>query len=565
MMKSFRRSGCACALLGAVVCSIAVAAQEVDPTLKASLVNSLRLEKKLTETQRRSLSNATRSRFALAKQVLDTNHGVLTLRVTPILGNRSAQGAPSGLSNDATGMVPISSPAFDYTLSRGGGFSQNDTSTAWCGQNIVTGYNDSSALLQTLNNAGGGLSFSGVAHSEDSGKTFTDLGYLDPGAAPYNFLVGNPSVACANAQRFYYASMFATAVPAGANNLVFKEAIGINVSNDGGRTWSAPIAAVLRNSLHILERESLAVDPSNPLRLYISYTDIDFDTAPAGPCAGQTQMDIEVVSSADGGQSWTTPRLIKQICGDSVNAANGSQVAVSPTGLVYVAFLFYDNVNGRELVQLRKSEDHGVTFGRFEDVTAVVPAGSDSMLQGMFLSNEFPSLAVDRSKGTNRETIYLAWTDGRHRSQIDVFSGTGAYNFADILLVKSGDQGSHWSAPAKVSPAGRNADGDRFMPGVAVDSSGRLAVCYSDRRNDLQNNLLDHYCSVSQDGGATFQDRRLTNNSWSPAHFTDLVLNNSYMQDYDLVSPDWTGGNEGFFAGFQFQNYGNPSVYGARF
>jgi hypothetical protein len=37
------------------------------------------------------------------------------------------------------------------------------------------------------------------------------------------------------------------------------------------------------------------------------------------------------------------------------------------------------------------------------------------------------------------------------------------------------------------------------------------------------------------------------------------------MQDYDVVSPDWTGANGGFFAGFQFQSYGNPSAYGARF
>lgn len=74
-----------------------------------------------------------------------------------------------------------------------------------------------------------------------------------------------------------------------------------------------------------------------------------------------------------------------------------------------------------------------------------------------------------------------------------------------------------------------------------------------------------HYCSVSPDGGMTFYDRRLTSTNWSPAHFTDLVLKESYMQDYDTVSPDWSGAASGFFAEFQFQNYGNPNVYGARF
>jgi hypothetical protein len=103
------------------------------------------------------------------------------------------------------------------------------------------------------------------------------------------------------------------------------------------------------------------------------------------------------------------------------------------------------------------------------------------------------------------------------------------------------------------------------MPGVAVDPTGRLSVCYSDRRNDPQNDAIDHYCSVSQDAGATFQDLRLTDTSWSPSHFTDLVLKTSYFQDFDGVSPDWTGVNSGFFASFQFQNYGNPNAFGARF
>ncbi|HET6178842.1 MAG TPA: sialidase family protein [Candidatus Sulfotelmatobacter sp.] len=500
----------------------------------------------------------------MAHQIIETNRGVLNLRTPPMLQQRNAQGSLSGVTNASTGMIPISSPAFDYTLSRGGGFSQNDTSTAWCGPNIVTGYNDSSAVLMTLNNASGGLSFSGIAHSGDGGKSFTDLGYLDPGAASYNFLVGNPSVACANAGRFYYASIFATAIPS-ASSLVFKQAIAINTSTDGGRTWSAPTAAVLKNSEHILERESLAVDPSNPQRLYISYTDLGFETAQAGYCAGQSQMLINLVRSVDGGQTWTKPVTIRKVCGNSSNAVNGSQVAVSPSGLVYVAYLFYDNVKGRELIQLRKSADHGVSFDKQVDVTAVIPAGSDSMLQGMFLSNEYPSLAVDRSKGATRETLYLAWTDGRNRSQIDVFSGTGVYNFADILLVKSTDHGSHWSTPSEVSPVPSSANVDRFMPGVAVDSAGKLAVCYSDRRNDRQNDAIDHYCSITQDGGASFQDLRLTSKSWNPAHSTDLVLNNSYMQDYDQVSPDWTGSKGGFFAGFQFQSYGNPSAYGVRF
>lgn len=563
MLKSRLKLSCVCTLLSAIPCSL-VRAQELNPGHKASLVNSLQLEKRLTEKQRRQLSGAAQNRFALARQILEVSPGLMKFRKAPTAASPIGRNLARPKADAGITMVPISSPAFDYTLSRGGGFSQSDTSTAWCGHNVVTGYNDSSAILMTLNAASGGLSFSGVAHSDDGGKTFTDLGYLDPGASSFNFLVGNPAVACASEQRFYYASMFSTTVQTSPARLKFKESIGINISDDGGRTWSTPIAAVMRDPVHILERESLAIDPSNPQRLFVSFTDLDFATATAGPCIGQTQMLIEMVRSGDAGQSWTKPQVISRICGNTGNAVNGSRVAVGPSGEVYVTYLLYDNVNGREVIQVRRSDNHGVTFHKEVDVATVVPAGADSMLQGLFLSNEYPSIAVDQSQGESRGSVYLAWTDGRNHSQLDLFSATGAYNFGDVLFAKSDDHGQHWSTPVGVSPAANGANRDQFLPWVAVDFTGKVAVCYSDRRNDPQNNAIDHYCSVSKDRGSSFQDLRLTDHYWRTGHSNDLVLQPYYMETYDGVSPDWTGHNAGFFSAFQFQEYGNPNAYGAR-
>ena len=471
MAKSRLTLGCVCALICAGLCSLAAGAQKIDPRLKASLVNTLRLEKRLTLAQRRSISNATRNRFALAHQFLETPQGAWKDE-TAMPKSRSGHGM---MIRAAIGSPRWFRSHRQLSTTRSAAVEASVRATPRPRGAVLTSSQATTTVLlvlMTLSSGRGGLSFSGIAHSQDAGKTFADLGYLDPGPAPTNFLVGNPSVACANASRFYYASMFATAIQVSPTKLVFKEAIGINVSSDGGGTWSTPIAAVLKNSEHILERESLAVDTSNPLRLFISYTDIDFETAKGGPCAGTTQMLVELVSSTDGGETWGKPRTIQRVCGSSGNAVNGSQVAVDPSGVVYVAYLFYDNQNGRELIRIRRSLDHGVNFQVPVNVSTVVPAGSDSMLQGFFLSNEYPALAVDRTNGQNRGTVYLAWTDGRNRSQIDVFSGTGVYNFADVLLVKSVDQGKHWSLPVGVSPAATGASRDQFMPGVAVDTHG---------------------------------------------------------------------------------------------
>ena len=103
------------------------------------------------------------------------------------------------------------------------------------------------------------------------------------------------------------------------------------------------------------------------------------------------------------------------------------------------------------------------------------------------------------------------------------------------------------------------------MPELAVDTSGKLAVCYSDRRNDPQNDAIDHYCSVSEDGGGSFQDLRLTEPELRvPAHSTDLVLNKNFMQDYDFVSPDWRQ-RFSFSRCISIPKLRKPNVYGARF
>jgi hypothetical protein len=119
-----------------------------------------------------------------------------------------------------------------------------------------------------------------------------------------------------------------------------------------------------------------------------------------------------------------------------------------------------------------------------------------------------------------------------------------------------------------VSPTDPNFAGvgrDQFQPGVAVDAEGTLAVCYSDRRNDPQNNLIDHYCSVSQNQGATFQDLRQTTSSWNPGHAADELTAQEYLGDYDTVTAESTGQQKGFFSSFQVETDFMSNVQGRSF
>jgi hypothetical protein len=147
----------------------------------------------------------------------------------------------------------------------------------------------------------------------------------------------------------------------------------------------------------------------------------------------------------------------------------------------------------------------------------------------------------------------------------DLSSGT--YNYGDIFVTSSSD-GVNWSTAVPVSPMDPAFTGrgrDQFMPGVAVDSTGAVAVCYYDRRNDPINNNVDRYCSVSRDHGASWVDQRMTLASWTPTHFSDAILSPDYMGDYDALTTDFLQTSTGFFGAFQIHTNGNPDVWGERF
>src|ERR1700687_4950939 len=103
---------------------------------------------------------------------------------------------------------------------------------------------------------------------------------------------------------------------------------------------------------------------------------------------------------------------------------------------------------------IRKSTDHGVTFGTIHTIASISPVGDSltGLLQGGFRAGADISLAVDRSgkKGMNGN-LYLTWQDGRSL-QVPSFSFLpDTYNFSDALLSRSGDGGATWSPAVSVN------------------------------------------------------------------------------------------------------------------
>jgi hypothetical protein len=496
------------------------------------------------------------------------------------VGSASAQSVLLGAGPGGT--IRVSDPALDFKGSVIGGFTQSTSSSAQCGNSVVVGYADAGARLRTHGfpasppgTPSKPQSGDGVSFSTNAGLNFTDIGSLPQGSGSTNFLNGDPVVVCSSPSRFHYASLLIT-----GTGPTTRASISVSTSTTGGRTWGSPVVAT--PSIQISDKPWMAVDPTNPANLYVSFT----ATNPPQCSPQYASFAIGVVSSSNGGATWSAPTLIDVQCGPQPSVVTGSNIVVSPQGAVYVAWEFISplvTTNPPPALEIRfaSSQDHARTFSSPLTVSPVIPTGepfsgsaffySTGVMQGGFRANEFPQIAVDRSSGSSRGTIYIAWADGKDHVTSNPAFQTGRYDYADIIVAKSSDSGRSFAVLPAISPVPANFTGpgrDQFFPGIAVDKTGTVAACYYDRRNDPNNMRIDRFCSVSTNQGLSWTDQRASASNWLPLICSDAAAVNmgcSEMGLYDTVTTDFFLLSSGFFASFQIQEDGNANILAKKF
>jgi hypothetical protein len=472
--------------------------------------------------------------------------------------------------------VPASQPNLSFT--RFSGAVQSETSTAWCGKNAVVAFNDSGSFWETA--AGkAGTSLVGYALSNDRGKNFTDQGFPQVGPALTEML-GDPVVACGDPNTFFYSTLYQDSSASGPSGAGLS-GVSLSVSTNAGQTFSAPVPAVEKDFLfHLIDRDWMAVDSANPKHVFITYTDFDQSNngSTGNKCgsagSGIPRTAIELVSSVDGGITWSWPAVVVEVCG-STTYVEGSQVVVDPgNGAVYVAWeLFGKNVTTRE-IDIAKSTDGGSTFSARHRIHKVQPVGGAGLfvpslsyyldLEGAIRDSEFPSLTV--AKGPNAGNLYVTWNDGDRRigdalvSQFRSIAFDGKYGFSDVFFSSSTNGGSSWSSPVIVNtPASSSSPGDHFQPGIAVDESGTIAICWYDRGQDANNILIQRSCGTSTDGGLTWNNLLLTR-KYPSVTSQDAIIAINYQGDYDQLASNVINQGLGFLDGFVNTRAGNQNV-----
>jgi hypothetical protein len=268
----------------------------------------------------------------------------------------------------------------------------------------------------------------------------------------------------------------------------------ISRSTDGV-TWSAPVIAAeaVAASGIAFDKNWVACDngAASPFRghCYLAYTDTLRDDR------------IAVLTSADGGVTWSTPS------GIPVTGAVGAFPVIRPNGDVVVVFNW-----GRRL-GASVSADGGATFGAASTISDLQVRNA----RGLRLF-PLPSADVD---STGR--VWVAWHDCR-------FSGGCATNSAVVAI--SAD-GRAWSSPTAVT-SGRNA----MLPAVgAHPRTGRVAVAYHVVRpgGGVDVELVE----VGPDRRRLTPPRRLSAETMRPEWMPDTV-SGRMLADY--ISVHYAGG-----------------------
>lgn len=234
------------------------------------------------------------------------------------------------------------------------------------------------------------------------------------------------------------------------------------------------------------ERPWIATDGTN----VVAGWDVFEENWDINACTRNPQAFVQVVSSTDGGVTWTTPMNISNSVSDGMILAYGP----ASTHTVYAMYTdFMNSTASNNVFALVKSTNGGVTWTTESDIgiAFVNPESSSIAAPTSLASAQFPILAVDNwSSSPHSGALYLVWSD----NQSGGYAGYGAIDF-----MKSTNGGTSWSSIQLLTT--QTTSQTYIMPALSVGPDGTIWVTYYGINGAGNYNV---YVVYSLDGGATW-------------------------------------------------------------
>jgi hypothetical protein len=354
-----------------------------------------------------------------------------------------------------------------------------------------------------------GANINKVYLSQDTGRTWT-MSYLNSNSGVW----GDPCISADTAGNFLFLHL--ANPPQGTGSWI--DRIVFQKYDMSVQQWTTDTYMGL-NGTKVQDKEWIAVDP-NTNNMFVTWTEFD-------KYASKDPLDSSRIlfsMSTDGGNSWSTPKRINKVSGDCIDSdstVEGAVPALGPNGEIYVCWA------GPEGLRFDRSLDTGKTWLANDIFIDSMPGGWDYDIPGISRCNGLPVTKCDVSGGPHHGTIYVNWTDQRN----------GTAN-VDVWLAKSTDGGNTWSAPVRVNDD--NTQRPQFLTWMDIDrSTGYLYFVFYDRRNHSDNNT-DVYLAVSKDGGATFNNYKISQSPFLPVNTIFFGDYNNISVQNGIVRPIWT-------------------------
>jgi hypothetical protein len=396
---------------------------------------------------------------------------------------------------------------------------QSETAVAGYQNDVVVGYNNDGLSGGFV---GFGSSLMGYAQSRDGGATFADLGVIPVPGNVAN--LGDPTIRVNRSGTFFASAIAFVGIP----GFPAEYTVGVWRSTDRGLSWLNPVFPPIpllppttSNPFGFADKPFLRVDTtraSSAGNLYLTWT--NFPNSPLPP-------RIVFSRSTDGGASFSPPIFLS----DPAEAAQGSEAAIGPGGVVYVTWWRIEGAF--PAIMVARSADFGRTFSRPVVAAPIVPIGFFSgNMSGNFRTNSFPRIDVNPVNGN----VYIVYASNPQ----------GTADGADVYVVRSTDRGATWSSPVRVNDD--STQNDQFFPAVAVNGTGTAKVLWYDRRNSSNNLGIDVYAATLMETATSLQaarNERVTTVNSLPAVGYDPILDPTYMGDYIDITPVITSTGRG--------------------
>ena len=381
-------------------------------------------------------------------------------------------------------------------------------------QDVVTGYQEGRV-------DGGGDATNGWATSMDGGRTWVH-GEV-PGLTSYPAQGGSfdrasdAVVAFGPSNDVYYSSL----VFDDATGQGLRSGMAVNVSKDGGLTWSQPVFFADDMLAGLNDKNWVVVDNSDAAghhkgrvyvvwdrvaAVYYDYCDGGCDKL-SGWALGGTFQQLDL-----------PPTYVSQAIGATPVVLNSGALAVlfnAAAGGVPTGANFEQTITGAAssrltcvVAPLAGSQPFGtpIAFGPPVYIADNLSSGVRAQRAG-----SLPSADYDTKTGT----LAITWEDSRLHTESSPVN--------DILVATSKDGGTTWSNPVKVNPSTATDYIDRYNASISGSGDGLLHIAYRSRRE------ADHLADFSTDAQTWYQESSDGGATWStPLQVSTTPDNNLY-------------------------------------